>query len=241
MISRSGYLCFLSHWLFLTCFPLIWADWASHVPSRRWYWTGRNRGWLKICSLQFLQQLWTILFQIKSGCWQANWQMQSHSPSARTHQQYMCHLWSICRKDDMPIALGQLGRMQQHRKVCPWAFLLLLLPTWERFGNLVRQCFKTALATDISKHLLWATGLLSKIGLQQEGLKCFFFFLLEKNCVIFVKLLFQTKGSCCTLRHHSLFQHERNSTAKRCWPELQFTSLSLIQQIGKMSPAAMLQ
>lgn len=146
MISRSGYLCFLSHWLFLTCFPLIWADWASHVPSRRWYWTGRNRGWLKICSLQFLQQLWTILFQIKSGCWQANWQMQSHSPSARTHQQYMCHLWSICRKDDMPIALGQLGRMQQHRKVCPWAFLLLLLPTWERFGNLMRQCFKTAVA-----------------------------------------------------------------------------------------------
>lgn len=183
MISRSGYLCFLSHWLFLTCFPLIWADWASHVPSRRWYWTGRNRGWLKICSLQFLQQLWTILFQIKSGCWQANWQMQSHSPSARTHQQYMCHLWSICRKDDMPIALGQLGRMQQHRKVCPWAFLLLLLPTWERFGNLVRQCFKTALATDISKHLLWATGLLSKIGLQQEGLKCFFFFFFWKRIV----------------------------------------------------------
>lgn len=141
-------------------FPVIWADWASHLPIRGWDWTGRNRGWLKICSLLFLNYCGPFSSQLNlASGWQANWQMQSHSPSARAHQLYMCHLWSICGKRDVPIDFGMAGKGMQHHNQHVTELFYPSHPSTVKFGNPTRLCFKTWAIYAISKYQLLSAGL----------------------------------------------------------------------------------
>lgn len=172
MASRSGYLCFCLPGCLRHIFPVIWADWDSHLPIRGWDWTGRNRRWFKICSLLFLNNCGPFSSKLNLA---SGWQMQSHSLSARAHQLCMCHLCSICRKWDVPIDFRRAGKGMQHHSNDTELFYSSHLSTI-KFGNPTGLCFKTWPIYTISKCQLLSAGLLSLFKWKSSGNESFSLF-----------------------------------------------------------------